>query len=316
MKPFNFLPPDPYPFGMLTPGRNWNAGSEYRFGFGGQEEVHEVSGNGNSYTAEFWQYDPRLGRRWNIDPKPNPSWSSYSTFSNNPIFFTDILGDTVKTSQEGNKILQEGLTASLGANNPFGYNEEKGKVTMDNNFDRTKYNEDQLFVIDHLGGVVNSEKVNELMVVDFNEPIAELNNMSLGESSLNGATLKTGEKTWVARNPKTVGVVENPNYNSFNIYSERYINGLVAAPSYLRGLNTLHEIGGHAYYRFTQPQIISVKHADIVEAFETVARQVYQIGTYETKKEVKRAKKAGLDVQIGDPKYLGGKAEKHTVYGL
>lgn len=45
-------------------------------------------------TAEFWQYDARLGRRFNIDPKPNPSISNYACFNNNPILFVDVRGDT------------------------------------------------------------------------------------------------------------------------------------------------------------------------------------------------------------------------------
>jgi hypothetical protein len=68
----------------------------YRYGAGGQEKVDEISGSGNHYTALFWEMDPRLGRRWNQDPKPNPSISNYAIFNNNPIFFTDLLGDTVK----------------------------------------------------------------------------------------------------------------------------------------------------------------------------------------------------------------------------
>jgi RHS repeat-associated protein len=70
--------------------------SAYRFHFNGQEADNEVAGSGNSYTAEFWQYDPRLGRRFNIDPKPNPTISVYACFANNPIVFTDPNGDTVK----------------------------------------------------------------------------------------------------------------------------------------------------------------------------------------------------------------------------
>lgn len=66
----------------------------YRYGFNGQEKDDEVAGSGNSYTAEFWQYDSRTGRRWNVDPKPTPSNSSYLTFNNNPIYNIDILGDT------------------------------------------------------------------------------------------------------------------------------------------------------------------------------------------------------------------------------
>jgi len=36
-------------------------GNSYRYSFNGQEKDDEVSGNGNSYTATHWQYDPRLG---------------------------------------------------------------------------------------------------------------------------------------------------------------------------------------------------------------------------------------------------------------
>ncbi|MBK6730661.1 MAG: hypothetical protein IPG60_06720 [Bacteroidetes bacterium] len=42
MKPSIFTLPHPYPFGMLTPGRNWSTGSEYRFGFNGQEQDDEI----------------------------------------------------------------------------------------------------------------------------------------------------------------------------------------------------------------------------------------------------------------------------------
>lgn len=67
----------------------------FLFDFNRQEKDNEVSGVGNSYTAEFWQYDPRLGRRFNLDPKPNPSISVYACFANNPLFFADPDGDTL-----------------------------------------------------------------------------------------------------------------------------------------------------------------------------------------------------------------------------
>lgn len=68
----------------------------YRYGFNGQEKDDEVSSAGNTMTAEFWEYDTRLGRRWNLDPKPDASISSYSCFRNNPLLFSDVDGDTVK----------------------------------------------------------------------------------------------------------------------------------------------------------------------------------------------------------------------------
>ncbi len=67
----------------------------YRFGFNGQEKDDEIAGSGNSYTAEYWQYDSRLGRRWNTDPVVNHSMSPYASLGNNPIFYVDLLGDSI-----------------------------------------------------------------------------------------------------------------------------------------------------------------------------------------------------------------------------
>jgi len=73
-------------------GRSFSTGS-YRYGFVGQEKSDEIKGEGNSYTAEFWEYDPRLGRQWNLDPKPIMWESSYAVNGNNPNYFIDPLGD-------------------------------------------------------------------------------------------------------------------------------------------------------------------------------------------------------------------------------
>jgi hypothetical protein len=71
------------------------SGYKYRYGFNGQEKDNEIAGVGNHNTALFWEYDTRLGRRWNLDPKPNASVSFYTTFENNPIRFSDVFGDTL-----------------------------------------------------------------------------------------------------------------------------------------------------------------------------------------------------------------------------
>ena len=87
------------------PGRTFNS-SDYRYGFNGMEKDDEVSGTGNSYTADFWQYDPRLGRRWNVDPVVKPFESGYSTFLGNPILFVDPNGDdpSTHTDKDGNVV--------------------------------------------------------------------------------------------------------------------------------------------------------------------------------------------------------------------
>lgn len=85
---------DYYPGGMAMTGRKYFAGSGYRYGFNSHEKSDEISGEGNHTTAMFGEYDTRLGRRWNIDPKPNVSQSVYSLFNNNPIWYNDVLLDT------------------------------------------------------------------------------------------------------------------------------------------------------------------------------------------------------------------------------
>lgn len=81
-----------YPFGMQQPGRIFES-DDYRYGFGGQMKDDEIYGSGNAYTAQFWEYDARIGRRWNPDPVSNPSESRYATFRSNPIAYNDPNGD-------------------------------------------------------------------------------------------------------------------------------------------------------------------------------------------------------------------------------
>lgn len=102
---------DYYPFGMLQPGRSYNS-EGYRYGFNGQERSSEIYNN--SFTAEFWEYDARVGRRWNVDPKPNVSISSYSCFLNNPIVFNDVKGDTVRGAAKSDaKTARDDIKGSL-----------------------------------------------------------------------------------------------------------------------------------------------------------------------------------------------------------
>jgi len=98
---------------MFTVGRSWSVGSEYRYGLNSQEQDDEVYGNGNLNSALFWEYDTRLGRRWNLDPEPVTGISAYSCFLNNPILFVDIDGNAVdvdglyKQDEKGNYLHPE-----------------------------------------------------------------------------------------------------------------------------------------------------------------------------------------------------------------
>ena len=80
---------DYYPFGMAMPGRTFNT-EGYRYGFNGQERDTEL---GNSFfTAEYWEYDARIGRRWNRDPVVLAWQSPYAALDNNPIALSDPSG--------------------------------------------------------------------------------------------------------------------------------------------------------------------------------------------------------------------------------
>jgi hypothetical protein len=81
---------------MMMPGRKFSNTSAYRYGFNGQEKDKEINPEGNITTAEYWEYDSRIGRRWNVDPKPIEEISPYSTFSNSPMLFNDVHGDTAR----------------------------------------------------------------------------------------------------------------------------------------------------------------------------------------------------------------------------
>jgi RHS repeat-associated protein len=96
---------------MTMPGRKFSSAGGYRYGFNGQEKSDEIKGEGNSYTAEFWEYDPRVGRRWNVDPVTKEWESPYACFSNNPICNVDPDGDSDTTAINGVPVnrLNDGL---------------------------------------------------------------------------------------------------------------------------------------------------------------------------------------------------------------
>ncbi len=133
----------------------------FRYGFNGQERSDEIAGLGNHNTAKFWEYDTRLGRRWNIDPKPSAGISPYAAFANNPILFPDPYGDTIRI----NAIDKE---ANNGAGGPLRLTYlQKGKEGAGFYTDEgDKYSGDDKFVGEvakALGKLESKSKGNELV---------------------------------------------------------------------------------------------------------------------------------------------------------
>ncbi len=86
-----------YPFGLTMAGISSNAleGTQYpknRKEFNGIEHTTDL--DLNQYDAFFRTLDPQIGRWWQIDPKPNDALSPYVAMDNNPIRYSDFLGDT------------------------------------------------------------------------------------------------------------------------------------------------------------------------------------------------------------------------------
>ncbi len=120
----NIINTDYYPFGMAMEGRFGSVGS-YRYAFNGMEKDDEVKGVGNSYTTEFRHLDPRTGRWWSTDPITHPQYSPYSTFDNNPIYYSDpseadsegdppVVGENDANGKEGTLAPNGGTYSSNG----------------------------------------------------------------------------------------------------------------------------------------------------------------------------------------------------------
>jgi RHS repeat-associated protein len=72
--------------GKEIPGWKW-----LPLGFNGQENSDEIAAG--LTTALYWEYDSRIGRRWNMDPVIKVWESPYLCFGGNPIYLSDPLGD-------------------------------------------------------------------------------------------------------------------------------------------------------------------------------------------------------------------------------
>jgi RHS repeat-associated protein len=108
----------------------------YRYGFQGQERDDEISGIGNSYTANFWQYDPRLGRRWNIDPVFKSHESPYASIANNPVWLIDPNGADTTINGKPNF---DGLNLSDGETVTFVYMGKRGPGNYTDGLDRESF---------------------------------------------------------------------------------------------------------------------------------------------------------------------------------
>ena len=155
------------------PGRKYKAGatSSYRYSINGQEKEPEL--NENITTAQFWEYDSRIGRRWNRDPINKSFESPYTCLANSPIWLGDQNGadTTIQTLNSGQSLnIPDGSTAvveTYDVNNTYTVGNKQLKleqagvlrsVTVDGVKYAANWNEDGSFA----GYLVNNDKNQNL----------------------------------------------------------------------------------------------------------------------------------------------------------
>jgi RHS repeat-associated protein len=88
---------DYYPFGMMMPGRKYNAPGkkDYKYGFNGKENDNDVKGvEGGQQDYGLRIYDPRLGKFLSVDPltRSYPMLTPYAFAENDVISAIDLDG--------------------------------------------------------------------------------------------------------------------------------------------------------------------------------------------------------------------------------
>lgn len=89
-----------YPFGLTMAeisSKALNGIAENKIKYNGYELNNDF--DLNLYETFYRSHDPQLGRFWQIDPRPDESVSLYASMNNNPLRYSDPLGDTIIFTQ-------------------------------------------------------------------------------------------------------------------------------------------------------------------------------------------------------------------------
>jgi hypothetical protein len=218
------------------PGRNYQSSTAYRYGFNGQEKDDEVFQG--AMTAQFWEYDSRLGRRWNVDPMfSKKAWQApYHAFSNRPTSNIDPNGaDDFEINKKG-EITKR--TENKEADNFFGVDDNGERIkdkVLSFKYGTIKSVENPSIKAQDSKGNVTSEKLT-LFTVDGDENAQKLFEFGAdfsGEENVEWSVAKIGSKE---SGENIVGTMHTPGKSGVGDYiGQKYSN--------LRGLDHSHPNG-------------------------------------------------------------------------
>jgi len=155
---------DYYAFGSPLQGRSYTGilENKYRFGFNSQMKDDDISGEGNHNSALYWEYDSRLGRRWNLDPVRQAMISQYACFDGNPIWKSDILGN--KASDPSTHTDKDGNVVAVIDDGDKGVYKHSGNKNETINEIKANYD---MFTSRNAGGKYMGETLTPLSFADF-----------------------------------------------------------------------------------------------------------------------------------------------------
>ena len=229
-----------YPFGMNMKGieeldiQSLDGTDEHRWQFNGVEKNESF---GLNWNETFYRtYDMQLGR-WNaVDAKPTYSQTTYMGMGNNPVSYSDALGDTLHIEHKGENIIYNNGNLTWGSDAADG-SYKKGGV----------YNGNALNKKGKLKGFVK-QVVNHLAIIastsEGSNMINELSNSS------NNFSIKHAKY-----NPNTKGDNEFIADNHFKAFGNQFLTDPAAQSQTsmikLKGENFLGGAGGTIYWNTT-----------------------------------------------------------------